>query len=897
MATPLRVLFVEDSEDDIQLILRALLRGGYEPQYERVETAADMSAALDRTAWEIVIADHNMPRFSAPAALTLLNDRGFDIPFIIVSGAIGEDLAVAAMKAGAQDYIMKGNLARLAPAVARELREAAERRRRVQMEEALGESERRFHILADTAPAMIWMAGADKFCHYFNKRWLDFTGRTIEEEHGYGWIEGVHRHDFQQCFDTYHAACEARQQFSMEYRLRRADGVYRWVLETGVPRYTPDGSFVGYVGSCIDITERKAAEAELGARALQQATVAELGQRALAGADPAGLLEQTAALVAMTLGVEYSAVLELLPDGETLRLRAGMGWKDGIIGRAIVGAAVDSPEGYALMCDTPVLAESLPEEARFRVPPLLRDHRALSGICTIIYGQERPFGVLSAYTTRHRAFTEDDAHFLQALAHVLTTAIERKRAEAALRESQARLAGIISSAMDAIVTIDADQRITLFNAAAEQMFRCSAAAAIGTPLDCFIPERFRAIHREYINAFGRTNATKRTHRSLGIVTGLRADGEEFPIEASIAQTEVAGQKLYTVIMRDVTERQRCERGLRAISAATAALRAASTYPAIQAVIVDQLQAAAEAHSALLALRDPASGEMVVELAQGGWASLAGSRLQFEAWTGSQHAADQPRVVDNPQGDSSLAWASRAADLRAIAYIPLVVPDQIIGMLWIGRAAGIDAGELRMLATIGDIAASALHRTALHDQAERRLSWLNAVRMIDQALTSSLDLRLTLNILLDQATNLLGVHAADVLIYNPQAQTLEYITGHGFHSAAFPRPPHRLDAGPAGRAARERRWISIANLPEAAEASGYAEMAAAERFIAYDAAPLIAKGQLKGVLELFQRAPGAPIAEWTDFLEIVADAAAMAIDSAGLPDQAQRHADERLVAYS
>ena len=124
------------------------------------------------------------------------------------------------------------------------------------------ESEARFQGLADTAPVLIWMTGTDGLCNYFNKPWLEFTGRTIEQEVGTGWIEGVHPDDVQGCFDGFLPAFHARRPFSMEYRLRRADGEYRWVIESGIPRYTGGGEFAGYIGSNIDITELKHAEAE-----------------------------------------------------------------------------------------------------------------------------------------------------------------------------------------------------------------------------------------------------------------------------------------------------------------------------------------------------------------------------------------------------------------------------------------------------------------------------------------------------------------------------------------------------------------------------------------------------------------------------------------------------------
>ncbi|HEV7557142.1 MAG TPA: ATP-binding protein, partial [Kofleriaceae bacterium] len=127
----------------------------------------------------------------------------------------------------------------------------------------LGETDARFQIMADTSPVLLWMSGTDGLCNFFNQRWLEFTGRTIEMELGNGWAEGVHHEDFQRCMDTYLDAFVARRAFRMEYRLRRADGRYRWLLDTGVPRFAPSGAFAGFIGSCIDITDSKLARDDL----------------------------------------------------------------------------------------------------------------------------------------------------------------------------------------------------------------------------------------------------------------------------------------------------------------------------------------------------------------------------------------------------------------------------------------------------------------------------------------------------------------------------------------------------------------------------------------------------------------------------------------------------------
>ena len=142
MATPLRALIVEDSEDDCTLLVRALRQGGYDVQHQRVDSAAALRANLDASSWDIVLSDYSMPGFSGTAALTVLREKGLDIPFVFVSGTIGEEMAVNAMKVGAQDYIMKGNLTRLLPAISRELREAQIRREHRNIEKRIRQLEK-----------------------------------------------------------------------------------------------------------------------------------------------------------------------------------------------------------------------------------------------------------------------------------------------------------------------------------------------------------------------------------------------------------------------------------------------------------------------------------------------------------------------------------------------------------------------------------------------------------------------------------------------------------------------------------------------------------------------------------------------------------------------------------
>ena len=126
-----------------------------------------------------------------------------------------------------------------------------------QAERALRESEQRFRVITDASPIMVWMSGTDKLCYYFNKGWLDFVGRTLEQESGNGWAENLHPEDCDHCLQIYVNSFDARRPFEMEYRMRYHTGQYRWILDRGAPRYTPDGTFEGYVGGCLDIHDQK----------------------------------------------------------------------------------------------------------------------------------------------------------------------------------------------------------------------------------------------------------------------------------------------------------------------------------------------------------------------------------------------------------------------------------------------------------------------------------------------------------------------------------------------------------------------------------------------------------------------------------------------------------------
>lgn len=348
-------------------------------------------------------------------------------------------------------------------------------------EEALW-SEVRFQALIEHSTDGIALLGQDGIIRYSSPSTSPILGYSPEEFVGRNVFDGVHPDDCDRLKSTFaRALAEPGVRFIEQYRYQHKDGSWRCMESVGTNLLTEPG-VEGIVANFRDITERKRSEAELRARAHQQAAVARLGQRALADIDLDSLMDEASTLITQTLDVEYVKILELLPDGDAFLLRAGKGWREGLIGQSTVGAGLDSQAGYALSRGEAVVVEDLRTERRFDAPALLRSHDVVSGVTTIIGDAARPFGVLGVHTVKRRTFSRDDNHFLQAIASVLASAIERKQAEAGLvrRGRQLEILCRASQEVNAVLEIPVIMR-TLVTSAMELV--AATAGTYGRPVE------------------------------------------------------------------------------------------------------------------------------------------------------------------------------------------------------------------------------------------------------------------------------------------------------------------------------------------------------------------------------------------------------------------------------
>ncbi len=492
------------------------------------------------------------------------------------------------------------------------------------------------------------------------------------------------------------------------------------------------------------------------------------------------------------------------------------------------------------------------------------------------------------------AVLKDTAGTATGFSAVLHDITERKVAEAALIESSAQFRTLFEASPDAIMLIDphGDWPILDCNTAACQMNGYTRAELIGQSVDLL--NLTSGSPEERAEYFRRVTQSPVIHLET---YHRRKDGTVVPIEVSTSLITLGGRGVVLGIDRDITERKQRERELEAIVAVSTALRVANTQAQMLPIVLAQVTMLVNADAAALALRDLTTDELVIALGQGEMADLAGRRLPAGAGIGGQAlASGRPYVTDNIAADPHFHQLQGLNEARAAACVPLITNRLTLGVLWAKRAAPFAEVEVRVLSAIAGIAASALQRAALHEQTERRLQHLSALREIDSAIMNSTDLSTTLIVLLGHVRGQLGVDASDILLLSPGLKVLEYAAGHGFRSAAIQQSRLRLGQGHAGQAALTRRLVSVPDLRSDPLHFHRAALLAGEEFVALFCVPLVARGQVLGVLEVFHRTAIDPHADWLSFLETLAGQAAIAVADARLFSDLQRSNVELLLAY-
>ncbi|MDF5733091.1 MAG: PAS domain-containing protein [Rhizonema sp. PD38] len=432
------LILVVDDDNFTRMQLRNLLeQAGY-----RVTEASHGEQAIEEYKKEqpdLVLLDVLMPGMDGITCCARLQTLPgiANTPVLMITGLYDKNSVEQAFAVGATDYITKPIHWQVLRQRVRRLLEARRTMEELRQQTEQAQSrEEQFRMALEAAQMSIWN------WDILNNQvtWSERSKALFRSEDSTfeAFIECVHPQDRDFVRRSVKQAMREGTQYDIEFRVVLSDNTICWMASKGVVFRDSSGVTIRMSGVDINITKRKLAEEALEVYANRQALLAELSQLALSGIDLTTLMHETVILIAQSLGVEYSKVLELLPDGNFLLLRAGVGWQENLVGKANVSAEMNSQAGYTLMSQEPVIVTDMRTERRFSGPPLLHRHKVVSGISVIIHGKERPFGVLGAHSTQMRVFSRDDIYFLQATANLLATAIERQKVEDALRESEQR---------------------------------------------------------------------------------------------------------------------------------------------------------------------------------------------------------------------------------------------------------------------------------------------------------------------------------------------------------------------------------------------------------------------------------------------------------------------------
>ncbi len=1031
----LAVLIVEDLESDAQLLVRLLKKAGYELVYERVETDWQMRAALEKRTWDIVISDYKMPQFDGQAALRILQETGLDIPFIVVSGTIGEETAVSMLKAGAHDYLIKSDLSRLVPAVVHELDQAEIRRERRKPEETLGASEIKLRAPLEPIPAIVYTESVEtRETLYISPQVEKLTGYTPAEwiEDGYLWKKMIHPADLAAVLAEDERTSATHEPFNVEYRILTLDGHMLWIRDEAVMIQNQDGTPLFWQGVMHDITERKQAEEALRGSEERFHTLYDNATVGLYRTTPDGrILMLNPAGVRMLGFNSFDEIAkrnledtEFDPDYSRKEFREKLEGEGAVVGLESKWIRKDGSKifvresakvfrdenGEILYYDGSFedITEQKRAEEQLRKLSRAVDQNPASIVITDLQGNieyvNPKFSQVSGYSfievfgknssilkSGHTAqeeykkmwdtitsgnvwqgellnrkkngetywefatitpvFSEDGkiTNFL-ALKENIT---ERKQAEENIHQRVKELEMLYQSGLALGQLLNPKEigqkilelleeklgwhhtRIRLYDSQkdslelldfnqpglngeeerkeAVQRFRTLIANSnqgmSGWVIHHSLPLRSGDVKNDprYVEAYpgirsGLYVPMKLGERIVGVISieseqpdaFSEADERLIVTLANQAASAFENARLFEETRQRVME-------LETLNRISLFLRYVTKQNELLSFVLDEALAILNtAHGSIL-LYNKATDNLektimrgwtvqVTEPPQNIHEGIAGKVFTSGEIHISRELASDPETHPASRDQMLPNWGGVCLPIRTtqqtLGVMNVVVPSERI----------LSKDDLRLLSILSEMTGAALQRIQLHEQTIRRLEQLNALRAVDRAIVSSLDMRLTLNVLLNHAMNQLSVDAADVLLLHPDSTLLELAAGYGFHTLLLEGV--NLSNGFAVRAIMERSLIAAVDIETAtlSENPQFEEFWKGEGFASYWCVPLIVKGVVKGVLEVYRRKTLTPDAEWLEFLEALAGQAAIIIDTAQLFQSLQRANMDLSLAY-
>ncbi|AFY27460.1 PAS domain S-box [Cyanobium gracile PCC 6307] len=416
---------------------------------------------------------------------------------------------------------------------------------------ALQESVHRQEQILDSVQDMVFCKDSHSRVMYANQATCHYFGMASENLKGLKDVSlnpentNQYRRDDLEVFQT------GQTIERLEEPHQRADGTIRYFHTIKTPVFDREGKAVELVGVSRDITERKFFQESLLIHARQQDAVAQLGQLAVAETNLAVVMDRAVSLVAESLDLDYGMILEQLPNGTDLRLKAGFGWRPDLVGQVMMSLDPCTQSGYSLLKNQTVIVEDLEADLRFNASSLQREHLVQSGLSVVIHGKSQPFGILAAHSRKRRIFSKDDVNFLQAVANILATAIQRKDTEQSLQNSEAEFRALFAAMTDGVAVRDREGRCLKVAPTNAVLYR-PAEELLGKTLHESIPKAQADRVLEGIQA------ALAAQRTIHIDYSLEIEGQEVWHTASVSPMT---EDSVIIVARDISDRRRIEEEL------------------------------------------------------------------------------------------------------------------------------------------------------------------------------------------------------------------------------------------------------------------------------------------------------------------------------------------------
>ncbi|HVN54129.1 MAG TPA: PAS domain S-box protein [Anaerolineaceae bacterium] len=783
---------------------------------------------------------------------------------------------------------------------------------RKEAEKALREGEDRFRSFVESIDDIIWEIDGTGRVTYVSPKIYDILGYLPEEVIGRTTRDLDIEDEAQNLFRVFEQQPPGQSTvYLVEGRYIHKADQHRVYLETSAsPILDEQGNITGFRGVFRDVTERRKAEVK---RKLTEEALRRREAILKAISHASGLFLKTSdwknciSEVLHNFGeaTEVSRVYlfeNQFNGSQPVTTSQRYEWTDSrasaeIDNPALQNVPLDSP-GFTRLMDFLMAGQVAVALAKDYTPTerqILEPQGVLSMLEVPIFVNGQWWGFIGFDDCINaREWSEVEIETLKAAADLLSAAIQRKIVEEALASVEIKFKDLVEQTLVGIYVINPEGQFSYVNPRLTEILGYSQAELSGSSsFSGLIPPVILAEIRSHFNSPLPQKDPLRLHY---VTRAERKDGSRVNIEVQGTEITTNGVPAVIGTVLDITERYLREQEMETVIEVSAALRPLTNRAEILPKILEQIMAQLNARAAMIVMSNPVTGKLIFEMGSGEWAAVAGAVLGVdEGINGWVIRTGQPYNNLDIRTDARLARPDLFGEIRSVSCVPLIAQRQTIGALWVGCDIPFTESEQRLLTAIGDIAANAIYRTTLHEQTELSLQRLTALRAIDIAITSSLDVRVTLSILLSQVTAQLKVHAAGVMLLNSYTQTLEYIAVRGFRDNTIQHIRQRLGEGHAGRVAVSRQPVTVPDIrtdPQCYAKKRYEN----EGFIGYIATPLIAKGQVKGVLELFYRHLLEQDTEWNDFLQAIAAQAAIAIDNAELFEKLQRSNVDLTLAY-